>query len=277
VHAQAHRPARRDLAGRPRLLTPTIQVHSWEPNANSGKPLFALHEKGVAFTHHYVDMGAREHHEPAYLALNPRGTVPTLVHDGLVLTQSTPMLEYIDAAFPGPPLRPAESLARWRMRAVIRWLDNSVCPALAMVASNRLAAPRFRETAEQDKRAALAKIPDPERRRTWQLLMYDATPEAELAESRRRVADGIARLDDILGKSAWLGGADFSLADVIAIATFHSLPLTQPDAVNPELTPYLWEWLRRCHARPGIRAALGMGRGMFAERAGAARQLLGVA
>jgi glutathione S-transferase/GST-like protein len=120
VHAQAYRPARRDLAGRPGLLTPTVDVHTWEPNANSGKPLFALHEKGVTFTHHYVDMGARDHHEPAYVALNAGGTVPTLVHDGLVLTQPTPMLEYIDAAFSGPPLRPADPVARWRPRPAAR-------------------------------------------------------------------------------------------------------------------------------------------------------------
>lgn len=40
-------------------MTPAVEVYTWEPNANSGKPLLCLHEKGVAFVHHYVDMGAR--------------------------------------------------------------------------------------------------------------------------------------------------------------------------------------------------------------------------
>lgn len=34
-----------------------LEVHTWQPNANSGKPLLCLHEKGVPFTYHYVDMG----------------------------------------------------------------------------------------------------------------------------------------------------------------------------------------------------------------------------
>lgn len=68
-----------------------VEVWTWEPNANSGKPLLCLHEKQVPFVHRYVDMGARAHHEPAFLAINPGGTVPALVHDGLTLTESTPM------------------------------------------------------------------------------------------------------------------------------------------------------------------------------------------
>ena len=39
-----------------------IEVYTWEPNANSGKPLLCLKEKGVEFTFHYVNMGAREQH-----------------------------------------------------------------------------------------------------------------------------------------------------------------------------------------------------------------------
>jgi len=35
----------------------TVEVHTWEPNANSGKPLLCLHEKQVPFVHRYVDMG----------------------------------------------------------------------------------------------------------------------------------------------------------------------------------------------------------------------------
>ena len=57
--------------------------------------------------------------------------MPALVHDGLVLTESTPMMEYIDDAFDGPPLRPADPALRWRMRWIMRVMDNSVCPALA--------------------------------------------------------------------------------------------------------------------------------------------------
>lgn len=254
-----------------------VEVYSWEPNANSGKPLLCLHEKGVPFTHHYIDMGVREHHEPAYLALNPAGTIPTLVHDGLVLTQSTPAMEYIDDAFDGPPLRPADPALRWRMRWICRVMDNSVCPALAMIAANRLAVPGLRDLPEEEKRAALARIPDPERRRTWELLMHDATPPGDIAESERRVTAGLALLESMLSEFPYLAGPEFSLADICVMASFYHLPLSRPDEVNGTSTPHLWEWLGACHARPGLQAGFAMGRGFFAARAHQARDVLGVA
>jgi GST-like protein len=255
----------------------SVEVYTWEPNANSGKPLLCLHEKGVPFVHHYIDMGVREHHEPAYLAINPAGTIPTVVHDGLKLTESTPAMEYIDDAFADPPLRPGDPTLRWRMRWILRVMDNSICPALAMVASNALAAPRFRETPEDDKRAALAKIPDPERRRTWELLMHDATPAEEIAESQRRVAEGLALLERMLHEHPYLAGPEFSLADIGVMATFYHLPVSRPEEVSPEKTPRLWAWLRRCHARPGLQAGFAMGRGFITARARQAREALGLA
>lgn len=255
----------------------TVEVHTWEPNANSGKPLLCLHEKGVPFVHHYVDMGAREHHESAFLAINPGGTVPALVHDGLVLTESTPMMEYIDDAFDGPPLRPADPALRWRMRWIMRVMDNSVCPALAMIASNTLAAARFRETPEEEKGAALARIPDPERRRTWELLMHDSTPPAEIEESKRRVDEGLVLLERMLGEHPYLAGAEFSLADICTMATFYHLPVSRPEDVSAARTPNVWDWLARCHARPGLQAGFAMGRGFITERARQARLALGLA
>jgi glutathione S-transferase/GST-like protein len=231
----------------------------------------------VPFVHRYVDMGQREHHEPAFLAINPAGTVPALLHDGRVLTESTPMMEYIDDAFDGPPLRPADPALRWRMRWIMRVMDNSVCPALEMIASNALAAPRFRETPEEEKQAALAKIPDPERRRTWNLLMHDTTPVAELDESKRRVVEGLALLERMLVEYPYLAGPEFSLADIGVMATFYHLPVSRPEDVSYEQTPHLWGWLRRCHSRSGLQAGFAMGRGFIGARARQARDALGMA
>ena len=92
-----------------------IELYHWEPNANSGKPIIALYEKGVDFVSHYTDLLNFDQHKPEYLKMNPLGTIPTLVHDDMVFAESTQMCEYIDAAFDGPPLRPADPMERWRM------------------------------------------------------------------------------------------------------------------------------------------------------------------
>jgi glutathione S-transferase/GST-like protein len=254
-----------------------LEVHTWEPNANSGKPLFCLHEKGVPFTYHYVDMGAHEHHAPEFLAINPDGTIPAIVHHGFTMTESTPAMEYIDEAFLGPSLRPKDPYRRWQMRVLMRFMDNVVAPSLAMIASNRLAAPRFAGEDPEELRRKLDRIPLAERRASWEKLMFQSTPPEDIAESERRVTDAIRRFDGILAREEWLAGDGFSLADICVFATFYGLPLAREAEVNDEASPHLMRWLRACHARPGLQAALRMGKGFITQRAAEVRQRLGVA
>jgi len=254
-----------------------LDVYTWEPNANSGKPLFCLHEKGVPFTYHYIDMGTHEHHAPEFLAINPDGTIPAIVHDGFTMTESTPAMEYIDEAFGGPSLRPEDPFRRWQMRILLRYMDNVVAPSLAMIASNRLAAPRFVGQDPDELRAKLARIPLPERRATWEKLMFQATPPAEIEESQRRLRQAIERFNSLLGQTPWLAGETFSLADVGVFATFHALPLSMEGEVNDRATANLMRWLRACHSRPALQAALRMGKGFITQRAAEVRERLGVA
>ena len=57
-----------------------LQLYHWEPNANSGKPMLALAEKGVAYESHYLDLLKFDQHQPDYLRINPDGTIPAMVH-----------------------------------------------------------------------------------------------------------------------------------------------------------------------------------------------------
>src|SRR5215813_14106303 len=84
------------LMGGPRMLT----LYHWEPNANSGKPILTLKEKGVPFESHYLDLLNFDQHNPEYLKINPNGTIPAMVHDDLMLYESTAIMEYVDEAFP---------------------------------------------------------------------------------------------------------------------------------------------------------------------------------
>ena len=254
-----------------------LDIYTWEPNANSGKPLFCLHEKGVPFTYHYIDMGTHEHHGREFLAINPDGTIPAVVHDGFTMCESTPAMEYIDEAFDGPSLRPDDPFRRWQMRLVLRYMDHVVAPSLAMIAANRLAAPRFAGQDPDELRRRLDRIPLPERRAAWEKLMFQSTPAKDIAESQRRVDHAVQRLDRILSRQEWFAGETFSLADIGVFATFHALPLSLEEQVNDRATPHLMRWLRACHARPGLQAALAMGKGFVTQRAAEVRERLGVA
>ena len=73
----------------------------------SQKVRIVLGEKGLDWKSHDIDLQGGQH-DPEYVTLNPNHVVPTLVHDGRVLIESTLINEYLDDAFPETPLRPAD-------------------------------------------------------------------------------------------------------------------------------------------------------------------------
>ena len=80
----------------------------------------ALGLKGLAYESRPVHLlkNGGEHASLAYRALNPQGLVPTLTVEAGPLTQSLAIVEYLDEAYPDPPLLPREPEARARVRAM---------------------------------------------------------------------------------------------------------------------------------------------------------------
>ncbi|MFV2001766.1 MAG: glutathione S-transferase family protein, partial [Paracoccaceae bacterium] len=75
----------------------------------SGSPFawrasLALMIKGLDYEDRLLDAGKREHKEPWYLALNPRGKVPVLKDGDTVVCESAAIMAYLDARHPEPPL-----------------------------------------------------------------------------------------------------------------------------------------------------------------------------
>ena len=87
------------------------------------KVRIALHEKGLKPQEHLLTLRG-DQFEPAYLKLNPNGVVPTLVHDGNTIIESSLILYYLDEAFPAPPLMPKEPTLRHRVRLFNKLIDE---------------------------------------------------------------------------------------------------------------------------------------------------------
>lgn len=78
----------------------------------------ALNLKGLAHKDVFVHLRKNEQMAADYLALNPQGLVPALVHGGHVIVQSLAIIEYLDEVFPEPPFLPKDSLGRARVRGI---------------------------------------------------------------------------------------------------------------------------------------------------------------
>jgi glutathione S-transferase len=89
-----------------------LRIHQHPFSTFSRRVRIALLEKKIPHELVEIDMVARQHRSPEYLALNPYGRVPTLEEDGFVLYESTAILEYLELTRPDPPLVPADPRGR---------------------------------------------------------------------------------------------------------------------------------------------------------------------
>ena len=86
----------------------------------------ALAEKGINdWTPHHIDLFKDEQDCPDYLELNPKAQVPTLVHEGHVIRESSNICNYLDDLRPGNPLKPTTPLERAHMREWIKEADEA--------------------------------------------------------------------------------------------------------------------------------------------------------
>lgn len=100
----------------------------------------ALALKGIGHDRVPVDLAAGDQRGPAHLARNPQGAVPVLDIDGLRLTQSLAILDYLDETRPTPPLLPPDAAGRARVRAVALAIACDIHPLSNLATLNRIEA-----------------------------------------------------------------------------------------------------------------------------------------
>jgi maleylacetoacetate isomerase len=89
----------------------------------------ALNLKGLAYEPVFVSFAKGEHRQPAYAAINPQALVPALIlDDGTRLNQSLAIIEYLDEKHPRPPLLPADSTAKARVRSLSNLVASEIHP-----------------------------------------------------------------------------------------------------------------------------------------------------
>lgn len=241
-----------------------LELYHFEPVANSMKPMLYLKEKGLDFVSHQLSGRDFEHLSPEFLAINPDGQVPVLVHDGKVITESTVINEYLEDVFPENPLRPADPFARARMRIWTKFVDEYFCPALTIIGSH--GASKFVKQMDQKKlQDALARMPLKEVRDKWATISSTSYSDEVLAEARRKLGICAGRMEKALAASPWLAGTTYSLADIDIYSFAVALPRVLPDSVNEKETPKLMNWVARMNDRPAVKAALAMSANMVSQ------------
>jgi glutathione S-transferase len=218
------------------------------------KARLALAEKGVDFDSRLLTLRG-DQFDPAYMKLNPNAVVPTLLHDDQVIIESTVIMHYVDEAFAGVPLMPADPFARSRARMITKLMDEHVhisCMTLTFATANR--AHLARMTA-QEMEEELAKAPDQRRSEIKRQVVQQGLDTPLIVEALRHQQNLHALIEAAMERGPYLAGTSYSLAD--AAATPYIWRLEQI-----KLAP-MWQhqrgvaaWYERMRARPSFNTAV---------------------
>ena len=101
----------------------------YAPGACSLASHIAIEEAGIPYETQKMDLAAGDQRTEAYLRINPRGRVPSLVVDAHVLTENVGILTYVGGGYPQAKLWPRKTWDQAKLVSTLAWLSNSVHPA----------------------------------------------------------------------------------------------------------------------------------------------------
>src|SRR6476661_4608837 len=216
------------------------------------KVRIVLAEKDVPWTGRDVSLVKGEQLTPEFKKMNPRGVVPVLVHDGNTIVESSVICSYLDEVFLEPPLSPKSPVERATMRLWCKLPDDILHMACATVSFAITFGRQLKAMMGAGLEERLMKMPDPARRERQRALIEKGIETPFFKDHIKVFEKTVAEMEAQLGKTKWLAGDSYSLADA-------------------EITPYiervdrlglagLWEnrprvldWFTRIKARPSFK------------------------
>lgn len=221
------------------------------------KVRLALCEKGLRWESRQVNLFRSEQYHPEYLKLNPKGVVPTLVHDGRPVIESTLICEYIDELFPEPRLMPADPYERARMRQWGKAVDEGLHEGVTEISFSAMFRERMKNMSESERETRFRNVGDPRRRdrfvSTYQLGVESPFVLWAIAAYER----AFQSIDHALADGAeYLAGGAFSLAEINLMPYLARLEYLELLDVWIEGRPRVRAWWERAKARAAFRAAI---------------------
>ena len=127
------------------------------------KVLITLFEKGLSWDTKRVDLFKNEQYDPQYLKYNPKGVVPTLVHNDKPVVESTLICEYLDETFPKPSLVPSSPHERSQMRLWSKQIDEGIFEATREISFSAMFREKLRNMSDEQRNIRFNNVGDPAR------------------------------------------------------------------------------------------------------------------
>ena len=214
----------------------------------------ALKEKGQDAKEHLLTLQG-DQNDAAYMKLNPNGVVPTLVHDGRVITESSLILYYIDEAFPDPPLMPKAPAARHRVRLYNKLIDEYMHNSCTIMTFATAFRPRFLKMAREQWLAEINKAPLKRRAEYKRSVIEHGLDSEFVIDALAQHQKMISWMAEDLKHGAYLAGDAFSNADAAVIPYILRLELLKLGGLWAQF-PAVAGWWARMRERPSVKITI---------------------
>jgi len=220
------------------------------------KARLALQEKGLKWDGEILDLHRGDQHRAEYLKLNPNGVVPTLVHDGRVIIESTLIIEYLDEAFPERQLMPSDPYQRAQARLWMKKIDDYLHAACSTVTFAIAFRQGLLKKTPAELEARFKGIPDPAYRERQRLSVMHGIAAPHVAQAVKNYDKYIGEMEAALTDSPYLVGDNYSLADVAATSYVNRAEMLAMEGLWVGRCPQVADWLRRIRERPSYEKAI---------------------
>lgn len=230
-------------------MTEALELYHYWDSVCSYKVRMCLEEKGLAWSSTHVDLLKFEHLQPGYLALNPNGVVPTLVHGDRVINESSVINEYLDEVFPAVPLVPRDPFWRARMRIWVKYEDDVIHPSVRPGTFNLMIKSVVAGMSDTALADFVAAHPKPEVAADWVKAAREPVDRAAVAKASDKLAAALGRMEAALAQSEWLAGDTFSLADIAIAPMIERMQVLALAGLWRDM-PNVGRWIAAVSARP---------------------------
>lgn len=184
----------------------------------------ALAESGADYTVEKIDFKTNQQNSPDYLAINPKGRVPSLVTDRGVLTETPAMLAYIAQSFPAARLAPLDDAFAF---AEVQSFNSYLCSTVHIAHAHRVRGYRW------------------------------ASEESSFADMKRKVPEtmgaGFAMIEQKMLRGPWVMGEQYTICDPYLYTLAGWLA---GDGVDIKAFPKVADLVQRMSERPAVKRAL---------------------
>jgi glutathione S-transferase len=235
-----------------------LTLYTFHNSICTQKVFITLAEKGLDYDEKLVNLFAAEQFDPEYLKLNPKGVVPTLVHDGRAIPESSLICEYIDEVWPEPPLVPDNPYLKTKMRQFSKLVDETIFEATRELSFSAMFRERMKNMPEDQRKKRFANVGDPNKTARFMSTFELGIDSPYVFQAIGNWEKAFKAMDAELGESGgpWLLGDMFTLADINMIPYVWRIEYLDLVDIWMDDWPRVAGWWERAKARPSAAACI---------------------